>query len=116
LLTTFFVTADGLGTQNNAAKITQNNSSLYTAIQEIARRWKEDSDTLPWLKARATSDENPDVRQADPEAGEGRRHRTKIGNHTFRATGITAYLKNSCKLEVAQHIANHEISPDDEAL
>ena len=34
--------------------------------------------------------------------------KTKIGNHTFRATGITAYLKNSGKLEVAQHIANHE--------
>ena len=33
---------------------------------------------------------------------------TKIGNHTFRATGVTAYLKNSGKLEVAQHIANHE--------
>ena len=33
---------------------------------------------------------------------------TRIGNHTFRATGITAYLKNSGKLEVAQHLANHE--------
>ena len=33
---------------------------------------------------------------------------TRIGNHTFRATGITAYLKNSGKLEVAQHIASHE--------
>jgi len=33
---------------------------------------------------------------------------TKIGNHTFRATGITAYLKNSGKLEIAQQIANHE--------
>jgi integrase/recombinase XerD len=33
---------------------------------------------------------------------------TRIGNHTLRATGITAYLKNSGKLEVAQHIANHE--------
>jgi hypothetical protein len=32
----------------------------------------------------------------------------KIGNHTFRATGITAYLKNIGKLKVAQHIANHE--------
>ena len=32
----------------------------------------------------------------------------EICNHTFRATGITAYLKNSGKLEVAQHIANHE--------
>ena len=33
---------------------------------------------------------------------------TRIGNHTFRATGIAAYLKNSGKLEVAQQIANHE--------
>lgn len=34
--------------------------------------------------------------------------KTRIGNHTFRATGITAYLKNKGTLEVAQHIANHE--------
>jgi site-specific recombinase XerD len=34
--------------------------------------------------------------------------KTKIGNHTFRATGITAYLKNGGTLETAQHIANHE--------
>ena len=33
---------------------------------------------------------------------------TRIGNHTFRATGITAYLKNKGTLEAAQHIANHE--------
>ena len=30
------------------------------------------------------------------------------GWHTFRATGITAYLKNSGKLEIAQHVANHK--------
>jgi integrase len=36
--------------------------------------------------------------------------KTKIGNHTFRATGITAYLKNSGKLEIAQQIAAHESS------
>ena len=35
---------------------------------------------------------------------------TKIGNHSFRATGITEYLRNSGKLEVAQQIAAHEIS------
>jgi integrase len=35
---------------------------------------------------------------------------TKIGNHTFRATGITAYLKNRGKLEIAQQIAAHESS------
>ena len=33
---------------------------------------------------------------------------TRIGNHTFRATGITAYLKNNGALETAQHIANHQ--------
>jgi integrase/recombinase XerD len=35
---------------------------------------------------------------------------TKIGNHTFRATGITAFLKNGGRLEVAQQIAAHESS------
>jgi integrase len=35
---------------------------------------------------------------------------TKIGNHTFRATGITAYLKNGGRLEIAQQIAAHESS------
>jgi len=34
--------------------------------------------------------------------------KTRIGNHTFRATGITAYLKNNGTLETAQFIANHE--------
>ena len=33
--------------------------------------------------------------------------KTKIGNHTFRATGITAYLKNKGTLEHAQTLANH---------
>ena len=32
---------------------------------------------------------------------------TKIGNHTFRATGITAYLKNGGSLEKAAVMANH---------
>ena len=33
--------------------------------------------------------------------------KTRIGNHTFRATGITAYLKNGGTLEKAALIANH---------
>ena len=33
---------------------------------------------------------------------------TKISCHTFRATGITEYLRNGGKLEVAQQMANHE--------
>src|SRR5260370_41310128 len=34
--------------------------------------------------------------------------KTKISCHTFRATGITEYLRNGGKLEVAQQMANHE--------
>ena len=33
--------------------------------------------------------------------------RTPIGNHSFRATGITAYLKNGGTLEKAAAMANH---------
>jgi integrase/recombinase XerC len=33
--------------------------------------------------------------------------RTVIGNHSFRATGITAYLKNGGTLERAAAMANH---------
>ncbi len=32
---------------------------------------------------------------------------TKLGNHSFRATGITAYLKNGGTLERAAQMANH---------
>jgi integrase len=34
--------------------------------------------------------------------------KTKIGNHSFRATGITEYLRNGGKLELAQQMAAHE--------
>jgi integrase len=32
---------------------------------------------------------------------------TKVGNHSFRATGITAYLKNGGTLENAAAMVNH---------
>ena len=32
---------------------------------------------------------------------------TPIGCHTFRATGITDYLKNGGRIEVAQRMAGH---------
>ena len=32
---------------------------------------------------------------------------TRIGNHSFRATGITAYLKNGGTIERAAAMANH---------
>jgi hypothetical protein len=43
----------------------------------------------------------------DPPARRGRRHRAEIGCHTFRATGITAYLANGGALEHAQEMAVH---------
>lgn len=33
---------------------------------------------------------------------------THVGCHSFRATGITEYLRNGGKLEIAQQMANHE--------
>ena len=44
------------------------------------------------------------IRRRAIEAGIG----TKIGNHSFRATGITEYLRNGGRREVAQQMANHE--------
>ena len=38
----------------------------------------------------------------------GAKVRTKIGCHSFRATGITEYLRNGGRLEIAQQMANHE--------
>ncbi len=34
--------------------------------------------------------------------------KTKISTHSFRATGITTYLQNGGKLEIAQQMAGHE--------
>jgi hypothetical protein len=36
---------------------------------------------------------------------------TKLDNHSFRATGITAYLKNGGTLEKAAAMANHASTP-----
>jgi hypothetical protein len=35
---------------------------------------------------------------------------TKLGNHSFWATGITAYLKNGGTLEKAAAMANHALT------
>jgi integrase/recombinase XerD len=34
--------------------------------------------------------------------------KTRIGNNTFRATGITQYLRNGGQRELAQQMAAHE--------
>ncbi len=46
------------------------------------------------------------IRRRAAEAG----IETEIGCHTFRATGITAYLRNGGRLEIAQQMAAHESS------
>lgn len=50
----------------------------------------------------------PDAYRMIQRRAEAAGIKTKIGNHTFRATGITAYLKNGGTLEIAQQLANHE--------
>jgi HEAT repeat protein len=37
-------------------------------VQALATGWREDPDTLPWLRERATTDENWAVRQAAVQA------------------------------------------------
>lgn len=49
-----------------------------------------------------------DVYRMIQRRAEGAGIRTKICCHTFRATGITEYLRNGGKLEIAQQMANHE--------
>jgi site-specific recombinase XerD len=67
-------------------------------FRTIRRGTAQLSDTpLPQANAYAM------VRRRAIAAGIG----TKIGNHTFRATGITAYLKNGGSLENAAAMANH---------
>jgi integrase len=51
------------------------------------------------------------IRRRAMEAG----IKTRIGNHTFRATGITQYLRNGGRRELAQQMAAHE-SPRTTAL
>ncbi len=62
-----------------------------------ARTRRVDRDPLPQANAYAM------IRRRAAAAG----IETKIGNHTFRATGITAYLKNGGTLERAATMANH---------
>ena len=50
----------------------------------------------------------PDVYRMLCRRAEDAGVRTNICCHSFRATGITEYLRNGGKLEVAQQMANHE--------
>jgi integrase len=52
------------------------------------------------LKRSQTEERRPAPRQAAGIAG-------KVGNHTFRATGVTACLNNGRTLDKAAQMANH---------
>jgi site-specific recombinase XerD len=76
-----------------------------------------EADGRGWLfrsaKGRSVELSTNPMRQADVYRMIGRRAaaakiRTRVGCHSFRATGITEYLRNGGKLEVAQQMANHE--------
>jgi site-specific recombinase XerD len=73
------------------------NDSKGPLFRTISRAKKLTLTPLPQASAHAM------VRRRAADAG----IKTKIGNHTFRATGITAYLKNGGTLEQAAHMANH---------
>ena len=67
-------------------------------FRTIGRKTKQLTRTpLPRVNAYAM------VRRRAADAG----IEAKIGNHSFRATGITAYLKNGGTLEKAASMANH---------
>ncbi|CPF80233.1 phage integrase family protein [Burkholderia pseudomallei] len=70
---------------------------LFRTIARGTRTGQLSDTPLPQANAYAM------VRRRALAAGIG----TKIGNHTFRATGITAYLKNGGTLENAAAMANH---------
>lgn len=85
-----------LHTYINEAKLTEVKSILFrTALGrtgQLSERPMSQADAYRMIRRRAT------------KAGV----LTKIGNHSFRATGITEYLRNGGKLEVAQQMAAHE--------
>ena len=92
---------------------TNSGSALDAYLEDAGIRHQKK--TLLFRSARGktkTLTENPMAR-ADVYRMIRRRARdagiqTPIGCHSFRATGITAYLKNGGRLELAQQMAGHE--------
>jgi hypothetical protein len=62
-----------------------------------------------WMRSKTCASGPPSVRKAACPLRSSIKL-TKIGNHSFRAGGITAYLQNGGRLEVAQQLAAHESS------
>lgn len=79
----------------DASDIGSSKASLFRALSRRTKQLGEAELTQPDAFAM--------VRRRAEAAG----ITTKIGNHTFRATGITTYLKNGGSLENAAAMANH---------
>jgi site-specific recombinase XerD len=91
------------------------NLELYVAAYIEAAGIGSEKDTPLFRTAKGKTKRLTDHRLSQPEVYLMIRRRaaaagmqTLIGCHTFRATGITAYLKNGGKLEIAQQMAAHE--------
>jgi hypothetical protein len=67
-----------------------------------------------WLVTRPGHPDEPGARRPRGPIAAG--IATRISCHSFRATGITTYLQNGGKLEVAQQMARHESAPYHRAL
>ena len=63
--------------------------------------------SMRFLEFFAAQIRNPHTRRAYARAVDAAGIATKLGDHSFRATGITAYLKNGGTLEKAAAMANH---------
>jgi integrase len=83
-------------------------SKLTLVLLLIRSSWALAYDFFPFLKRPlSVSDHRARHRATDRNAAAAAGIETKIGCHSFRATGITAYLKNGGTLERAAAMANH---------
>ena len=85
---------------------------LVAYIDDTGLRDNPKGHFVPHHRARHRSLTTSPLTQADAHAMIQRRMikagiATEAGNHSFRATGITAYLKNGGSLEKAAVMANH---------
>src|SRR6516165_1571122 len=86
---------------------------LHAYIESAGFRDSPKALLFPTALGRTGKLSNEAMTQSDAYRMIGRRARdagiaTKIGNHSFRATGITEYLRNGGRREIAQQMANHE--------
>ena len=86
---------------------------LHAYLEGVDLKGHPKSLLFPTALGRTGTLSSRSMTQSDAYRMIGRRGRdagiaTKIGNHSFRATGITEYLRNGGRREIAQQMANHE--------